>query len=143
MSLDKACEHVQKMVELARRENPQVIVLAHGGPISSAEDTRYLYEKTDAQGFLGASSMERIPVEAALVDAVRAFKSKRPRASRTGRISMRRSWTSARCQADQCIRTLKTQRSLAAVASLRRHVSLEHACEKRCGQSERQMHGIT
>ena len=53
--------------------------LAHGGPISSADDTRYLYEHTDAQGFLGASSMERIPVEAAIVDAVRAFKSKRPR----------------------------------------------------------------
>ena len=86
MSLDKACEHVQKMVELARRENPHVIVLAHGGPISSADDTRYLYENTDAQGFLGASSMERIPVEAALVDAVRAFKSKRPRASRTDHV---------------------------------------------------------
>jgi predicted TIM-barrel enzyme len=79
MSLDAACEHVQKMVELARRENPEVIVLAHGGPISSPDDTRYLYEHTDAQGFLGASSMERIPVEAALIAAVRAFKSKQPR----------------------------------------------------------------
>ncbi len=83
MSLDAACEHVQKMLDLARRENPEVIVLAHGGPLSSPADTRYLYEHTDAQGFLGASSMERIPVEAALVDAVRAFKSKRPRASAT------------------------------------------------------------
>src|SRR6266542_1880538 len=64
----------------------RTIVLAHGGPISSADDTRYLYENTDAQGFLGASSMERIPVEAALVDAVRAFKSKRPRASRTDHV---------------------------------------------------------
>jgi predicted TIM-barrel enzyme len=81
MSLDAACEHVQKMVELARRENPEVIVLAHGGPISSAEDTRYLYQHTDAQGFLGASSMERIPVESAIIEAVHAFKSKRPRAA--------------------------------------------------------------
>jgi predicted TIM-barrel enzyme len=84
MSLDAACAHVQKMVDLARRENPDVIVLAHGGPISSAEDTRYLYEHTDAQGFLGASSMERIPVEAAIVDTVRAFKAHRPRATGTG-----------------------------------------------------------
>ena len=81
MSLDAACEHVQKMVDLARRENPEVIVLAHGGPISSAEDTRYLYAHTDAQGFLGASSMERIPVEAAIVDTVRAFKARQPRAT--------------------------------------------------------------
>jgi predicted TIM-barrel enzyme len=82
MSLNAACEHVQKMVDLARRENPDIIVLAHGGPISSAEDTRYLYEHTDAQGFLGASSMERIPVEAAIIEAVRAFKAKRPRVAR-------------------------------------------------------------
>jgi predicted TIM-barrel enzyme len=82
MSLDAACEHVQKMIDLARRENPEIIVLAHGGPISSAEDTRYLYQHTDAQGFLGASSMERIPVESAIVEAVRAFKSKRPRTTR-------------------------------------------------------------
>jgi predicted TIM-barrel enzyme len=88
MSLDAACEHVQKMVDLARRENPEVIVLAHGGPISSAEDTRYLYEHTDAQGFLGASSMERIPVESAIVDAVRAFKTKRPRLARTNHVEV-------------------------------------------------------
>jgi predicted TIM-barrel enzyme len=83
MSLDEACEHVQKMVDIARAENPDVIVLAHGGPISSAEDTRYMYERTDVQGFLGASSMERIPVEAAIIDATKAFKAKRPRARRS------------------------------------------------------------
>jgi predicted TIM-barrel enzyme len=88
MSLDAACEHVQKMVDLARRENPEIIVLAHGGPISSAEDTRYLYEHTDAQGFLGASSMERIPVESAIISAVRAFKAKRPRAARSPELEL-------------------------------------------------------
>ena len=83
MALDAACEHVQKMLNIARAENPEVIVLAHGGPISSADDTRYLYEHTDAQGFLGASSMERIPVESAIIDAVKAFKAKRPRTRAT------------------------------------------------------------
>ena len=80
MSLDQACEHVQKLIALARSENPDVICLAHGGPISGPADTRYLYEHTDAQGFLGASSVERIPVETAVINAVKAFKSKRPRA---------------------------------------------------------------
>ncbi len=51
----------------------------HGGPLAGAEDTPYLYEHTDAQGFLGASSVERIPVEAAILDTVRAFKSKQLR----------------------------------------------------------------
>jgi predicted TIM-barrel enzyme len=79
MSLEAAAEHVQNLIDLARRENPDVICLAHGGPISGPADTRYLYEHTDAQGFLGASSVERIPVETAVINAVKAFKAKRPR----------------------------------------------------------------
>ena len=80
MSLEAAAEHVQTLIDLARRENPEVICLAHGGPISGPADTRYLYDHTDAQGFLGASSVERIPVENAVIATVQAFKSKRPRA---------------------------------------------------------------
>ena len=81
LSIEEACEHVQHLCDLARRENPEIMCLAHGGPLAGAEDTRYLYEHTDAQGFLGASSVERIPVEAAVIDTVKAFKSKqlRPR----------------------------------------------------------------
>jgi predicted TIM-barrel enzyme len=79
LSLEAAAEHVQDLIDLARRENPDIICLAHGGPFARAEDTRYLYERTDAQGFLGASSVERIPVEEDVLDTVRAFKSKRLR----------------------------------------------------------------
>lgn len=79
MSLQAAAEHVQKLIDLARRENPDIICLSHGGPISGPADTKYLYEHTDSQGFLGASSVERIPVETAIINAVKAFKSKRPR----------------------------------------------------------------
>lgn len=79
LSLDQACEHVQHLIDLARQENPDIICLSHGGPIAGPEETRYLYEHTDAQGFLGASSVERIPVEAAVMDTVREFKSRRLR----------------------------------------------------------------
>jgi predicted TIM-barrel enzyme len=79
MSLAASAEHVQNLIELARRENPEIICLSHGGPISSPEDTQYLYENTDAQGFLGASSAERIPVERAVIDTVSALKARRPR----------------------------------------------------------------
>jgi predicted TIM-barrel enzyme len=79
MSLDAGCAHVQKLIELARKENPEIICLSHGGPLAGPEETRYLYEHTDAQGFLGASSVERIPVEAAVLDTVRALKSRRLR----------------------------------------------------------------
>jgi predicted TIM-barrel enzyme len=79
LSLDQACEHVQHLIDLARKENPEIICLSHGGPLAGPEDTRYLYENTDAQGFLGASSVERIPVEAAVTDTVTAFKARRLR----------------------------------------------------------------
>ncbi|MBM4332631.1 MAG: phosphoenolpyruvate hydrolase family protein [Deltaproteobacteria bacterium] len=46
------------------------------GPISSPEDTEYIYEHTDAVGFVGASSIERIPVERAVQSTTEALKSK-------------------------------------------------------------------
>jgi predicted TIM-barrel enzyme len=79
LTLEQACEHVQHLIDLARRENPEIICLSHGGPLAGAEETRYLYEHTEAQGFLGASSVERIPVEAAVMDTVKAFKTRRLR----------------------------------------------------------------
>ena len=54
--------------------DPSVICLAHGGPFAEPEDTGALYEQTDAQGFVGASSIERIPIENAVMGAVKAFK---------------------------------------------------------------------
>jgi predicted TIM-barrel enzyme len=38
-------------------------------------DARYVQERTDAVGFIGASSMERLPVETAIAETVRQLKS--------------------------------------------------------------------
>jgi len=73
--LKDASATVQKMIEATREANPDVICLAHGGQIATPEDTRYLYEHTEATGFVGASSIERIPVEKAVTEVVKAFKS--------------------------------------------------------------------
>ena len=65
---------IDAMAEAARKVNPDVIVLCHGGPISSPEDAAYiLRECPGVQGFYGASSMERLPSETALSDQMRAF----------------------------------------------------------------------
>lgn len=74
-SPDELAEPVQRIIDAARSVNPDVICVAHGGGYSSPEDTRSLYEKTNAEGFIGASSIERIPVERAVVGIVEAFKS--------------------------------------------------------------------
>jgi predicted TIM-barrel enzyme len=76
-SLDDACERVQAIGEAALRENPDVVVLCHGGPIATPEDAEYVMTRSNAVGFVGASSMERLPVEDALVSTTEAFKSAR------------------------------------------------------------------
>ena len=62
--------------------NPEILVLAHGGPIAEPADADFILKHTkNCHGFYGASSMERLPVERALTDQVRNFKaiSSRPR----------------------------------------------------------------
>jgi predicted TIM-barrel enzyme len=65
---------VQKIIKATQKVNPDIICLAHGGPIVFPDDTRYIYEHTDAVGFVGASSIERIPIERAVQGAVEEFK---------------------------------------------------------------------
>ncbi len=76
VTLEEGVGRVQEILKAAKEVKKEVICLAHGGPISSPEDTEYVYRHTDAVGFLGASSIERIPVETAIRKATEAFKSK-------------------------------------------------------------------
>lgn len=72
--MDDALNNTQRIMDGAWDVNPDVICLAHGGPFAEPADTRVLYERTDAQGFVGASSIERIPIEKAVMSAVKDFK---------------------------------------------------------------------
>jgi len=73
-TLDAACARVQAIGEAALGENPHVIVLCHGGPIATPADAAHVLARTNAIGFVGASSMERLPVEVALTDTTAEFK---------------------------------------------------------------------
>jgi predicted TIM-barrel enzyme len=72
--METAAAHIQATIEATVAVNPEVICLAHGGPFGTPEDMEYLYAHTDAVGFVGASSVERIPVEKAVTEVVKAFK---------------------------------------------------------------------
>jgi predicted TIM-barrel enzyme len=62
--------------EAARKIRKDIIVLCHGGPISSPQDAEYVLKNTEGiHGFYGASSMERLPAELALTQQTKAFKS--------------------------------------------------------------------
>jgi predicted TIM-barrel enzyme len=76
LTLDDACRRVQALHDAAKRVNPDVIVLCHGGPISEPGDAAYVLGHTEGvAGFFGASSIERLPTEVAITDCVRKFKS--------------------------------------------------------------------
>lgn len=74
MDIDEACELTQKVYEIVKKENPDTYVFCHGGPFWNPENTQYGFDHTDAQGFIGASCMERIPVEDAIMEAVTELK---------------------------------------------------------------------
>jgi predicted TIM-barrel enzyme len=72
--LEAAPALVQEIAEAAQRINEDIIVLCHGGPIATPADAAYVIDRCDAVGFVGASSMERLPVEKAIAQTTRAFK---------------------------------------------------------------------
>jgi predicted TIM-barrel enzyme len=69
------------MIDVARAENPDVIVLAQGGPFARPDDTDFLYAHTEAQGVLGESAIERIPVEEYVSGAISDLKTQELRPS--------------------------------------------------------------
>jgi predicted TIM-barrel enzyme len=75
LRLEDCPKLINEWAEAARKVRKDVIVLCHGGPISSPEDAAYILKTVPGiHGFYGASSMERLPVETALTEQVRAFK---------------------------------------------------------------------
>jgi predicted TIM-barrel enzyme len=75
-SLDQCVVEIDAIASAARAVRPGVIVLCHGGPIAMPEDARHILNNCPAcHGFYGASSMERLPVEVAIAEQTRAFKS--------------------------------------------------------------------
>jgi predicted TIM-barrel enzyme len=78
LTLDEAAERVQAMCDAAKSVNPDVIVLCHGGPIAEPEDVAYVLERTrGVVGFFGASSIERLPTERAIIETMQRFKALR------------------------------------------------------------------
>jgi len=74
LTLDECVGRVQAMRDAAEAVRPGILVLCHGGPIAEPQDAAYVLDRTaGVGGFFGASSMERLPTERALVAQVRAF----------------------------------------------------------------------
>jgi len=82
LTLDESVERVQAMHDAAKKVNPDILALCHGGPIAEPEDAAYVLARTKGVvGFFGASSMERLPTEVAITENTRRFKQIKPAAS--------------------------------------------------------------
>lgn len=76
MSLDESVKVTIELIAAAREVRPagDFIAITHGGPMEDPESTAYVLERTEAVGYLGASSIERTPVEPAVVKVCQDFK---------------------------------------------------------------------
>ena len=75
-TLEQCVPLIQAMHDAAKRVDPEILVLCHGGPIAEPADAAYVIEHTEGiVGFFGASSMERLPTEVAMTENMKRFKS--------------------------------------------------------------------
>ena len=76
LTIDEAPQLTDAWAAAAREVNPDILVLVHGGPVATPEDAEFVLNNTNfCDGFYGASSMERLPVEVALTQQTARFKS--------------------------------------------------------------------
>jgi predicted TIM-barrel enzyme len=74
---DHTVKVTQDIIDAAKSVRKDVFTLTHGGPINTPKDVEYILSKTNADGFVGASSLERMGVEDSLTSLTREFKALR------------------------------------------------------------------
>lgn len=73
-SMDDAIKRTQAVIEGAKAVRNDIYYLCHGGPIATPQDAQDVCAATDCVGFVGASSLERLGVEAPLIEITERFK---------------------------------------------------------------------
>lgn len=74
MTLDQAIDITMRIADASRRVRKDILVICHGGPFDEPETVeKALKMMPGINGFYGATSMERLPVERAITEQVRKF----------------------------------------------------------------------
>ncbi|MDR1489659.1 MAG: phosphoenolpyruvate hydrolase family protein [Desulfovibrio sp.] len=75
LSIEDSAALTEKIIAAGGKKKKDALWLAHGGPLATPESFKaFLKLLPDIDGFVGASSMERIPTEKAIADTVAQFK---------------------------------------------------------------------
>jgi len=74
MTLDEGIELTMKIADAVRSVRKDALVICHGGPFDEPENVALAMEKMPGiNGFYGATSMERLPVERSIKEQVEKF----------------------------------------------------------------------
>lgn len=74
-TLDDCVKLIDEIASAGREVNPDIMVIAHGGPIAEPEEAKYVVENCEnIQGFFGASSIERLAAERGIKEQTESFK---------------------------------------------------------------------
>lgn len=75
LTMEESADLTREIIKAGKEKRDDVIYLAHGGPLAAPEDlSEFIKLLPEIDGFVGASSMERIPTEDAIVRTVEKFK---------------------------------------------------------------------
>ena len=74
ISLEAGAENARTIFARCDALRHDTIKMVYGGPVETFHDVKYIYDNTDAMGYLGGSSFERIPLEDAITRTTREFK---------------------------------------------------------------------
>ena len=75
MTLDQAIDTTMRIAEASRKIRKDILVICHGGPFDEPENVAEAMKRMPRiNGFYGATSMERLPVERAIKEQVAKFK---------------------------------------------------------------------
>lgn len=76
MTMDQAIDTTLRIADAARSIRKDILVICHGGPFDEPENVQEAMKRMPGiNGFYGATSMERLPVERAIKAQVEKFKS--------------------------------------------------------------------
>ncbi len=85
-SWDFTIKRTQEIIDAANTVRKDIFFLCHGGPINTPADAERVMKATDAVGFVGATSLERMGIEESLTSLTREFKAlKAPAAKKFGK----------------------------------------------------------
>ncbi len=74
VGLDEAAERARQLVRRIRRASPGTICVIEGGPIVTPEQMYQVCAQAGADGYVGGSTLDRLPFELAVMQSTSAFK---------------------------------------------------------------------